>query len=102
MCIRDRHKVEATKSARVSGEKGDRGFIGHKAAKMMQRSKNVERRINRAIEEKSGLLKNVEIVEKLKIAPLVLSLIHIWYQHKKLLHSSPLEQLLAKLSDKLN
>ena len=46
------HKVEATKSARVSGEKGDRGFIGHKAAKMMQRSKNVERRINRAIEEK--------------------------------------------------
>ena len=62
------HKVEATKSARVSGEKGDRGFIGHKAAKMMQRSKNVERRINRAIEEKSGLLKNVETVEKLKIA----------------------------------
>ncbi|MBS7217479.1 ribosomal protection-like ABC-F family protein [Thomasclavelia spiroformis] len=67
------HKVEATKSARVSGEKGDRGFIGHKAAKMMQRSKNVERRINRAIEEKSGLLKNVETVEKLKIAPLVYS-----------------------------
>mgnify|MGYP002559188198 CR=1 FL=1 len=28
---------------------------------------------NRAIEEKSGLLKNVEIVEKLKIAPLVYS-----------------------------
>ena len=64
------HKVEATKSARVSGQKGDRGFIGHKAAKMMQRSKNVERRIDRAIEEKSSLLKNVEIVEKLKITPL--------------------------------
>ena len=27
------HKVEATKSARVSGEKGDRGFIGHKLLK---------------------------------------------------------------------
>ena len=48
----------------------DRGYIGHKAAKMMKRSKSIERRQQRAIEEKSGLLKNLETAEDLKIAPL--------------------------------
>lgn len=48
----------------------DRGAIGHKSAKMMKRSKAIEVRQQRAIEEKSGLLKNLETVEDLKIAPL--------------------------------
>ena len=48
----------------------DRGHIGHKSAKMMKRSKAVEVRQQRAIEEKSRLLKNLETVEDLKIAPL--------------------------------
>ena len=48
----------------------DRGYIGHKSAKMMKRSKSIEVRQQRAIEEKSGLLKNLETVEDLKIAPL--------------------------------
>lgn len=47
----------------------DRGFVGHKAAKMMKRAKVLENRQQRAIEEKSGLLKNLEIVEDLKIFP---------------------------------
>ena len=34
----------------------DRGYIGHKSAKMMKRSKAIEVRQQRAIEEKSGLL----------------------------------------------
>ncbi len=59
------NKVEATK-------KGcgpvDRGFIGHKAAKIMKRAKCLEKRQNKAIEEKSKLLKNIEEVEKLKIS----------------------------------
>lgn len=63
-------KVEATKNTKVSGLKPDKGYVGHKATKMMQRSKNVERRQERAIEEKKGLLKNIEIVEKLKLFPL--------------------------------
>jgi lincosamide and streptogramin A transport system ATP-binding/permease protein len=48
----------------------DRGYIGHKAAKMMKRSKAIERRQQAAIEEKSKLLKNVETAESLKISQL--------------------------------
>lgn len=60
-------KVEATKYG-----KGvlDRGYIGHKAAKMMQRSKNIEARQQQAIEQKSTLLKNVETADDLKLSPL--------------------------------
>ena len=49
----------------------DRGYIGHKSAKMMKRSKSVQIRQQRAIEEKSHLLKNLETAEDLKIAPLL-------------------------------
>ncbi len=45
----------------------DRGFVGHKAAKMMKRAKNIENRQNKAIEEKSKLLKNIERDEKLEL-----------------------------------
>lgn len=48
----------------------DRGYIGHKAAKMMKRSKSIEQRQLDAIEEKSKLLKNYEENEPLKIHPL--------------------------------
>lgn len=48
----------------------DRGFVGHKAAKMMKRSKVIEARQARAVEEKSKLLKNLETAESLKIHPL--------------------------------
>lgn len=48
----------------------NRGYIGHKSAKMMKRSKAIEIRKNRAIEEKSSLLKNFEIIEDLKIRPI--------------------------------
>lgn len=45
----------------------DKGYVGHKAAKMMKRSKSIERRQQKAIEERSGLLKDVETAESLKI-----------------------------------
>lgn len=48
----------------------DRGFIGHKAAKMMKRAKNTEARQQKAAEEKAKLLKNVEKVETLALKPL--------------------------------
>lgn len=64
-------KIEKSKYiAPKSGNSIDRGFVGHKAAKMMQSSKNLEKRQNRAIEEKSSLLKNIEIADDLKISPL--------------------------------
>lgn len=63
--------VEKTKNGtKISGVKADKGYIGHKAAKMMQRAKNIEVRQQRAIDEKSVLLKNLEKVEDLKITPL--------------------------------
>lgn len=63
-------KVERTKKGqRVGGLRPDRGFIGHKAAKMMKRAKVLEKRQNKAIEQKAGLLKNIDVAESLKIHP---------------------------------
>ncbi len=65
------HEVEKTKNGtRNSGSKVDKGYIGHKAAKMMKRSKAMEHRQQAAIEEKSKLLKNIENSESLKITQL--------------------------------
>ncbi|MGG6310771.1 Lsa family ABC-F type ribosomal protection protein [Paenibacillus macerans] len=65
------HEVEKTKNGtRNSGSKVDKGYIGHKAAKMMKRSKSIEQRQQSALEEKSQLLKNIETSESLKIAQL--------------------------------
>lgn len=65
------HEVERTKNGtRNSGSKVDKGYIGHKAAKMMKRSKNLEQRQQAAIREKSKLLKNIESAERLQIHPL--------------------------------
>lgn len=58
-------RVEASKTGAA-----DKGYVGHKAAKMMKRSKCIEARRQKAIEEKSALLKNVETAEALKLAPL--------------------------------
>lgn len=48
----------------------DRGFVGHKAAKMMKRAKTIETRRRKAISQKSELLKNTETADALKLQPL--------------------------------
>lgn len=64
-------KVERTKcGTRIAGLRPDRGYIGHKAAKMMSRSKAIEARREDAAEEKSKLLRNIESSEKLKLVPM--------------------------------
>ena len=64
-------KIEKTKNGvKISGIKPDKGYIGHKAAKMMKRSKNLENRQNKAIEEKQNLLKDIETKENLLLHPL--------------------------------
>ena len=65
-------KSEASKIGRPPDEtaKGLRPYIGEKTRKMQRRRKNLERRQERAIEEKSGLLKNIEQAEELKLIPL--------------------------------
>lgn len=60
-------------SGRVEKSKAgayDKGYVGHKAAKMMKRSKAAENRQNKAIEQKALLLKNQERTDDLKIIPL--------------------------------
>lgn len=58
-------RVERTKIGAA-----DKGYVGHMAAKMMKRSKAIEARRERAIEEKSQLLKNIEQDDPLKLVPL--------------------------------
>lgn len=48
----------------------DRGYIGHKSAKMMKNSKVMEQRIQKSIDEKSNLLKNIDRNDSLKIIPI--------------------------------
>lgn len=60
-------KVEATK---IGTHSADRGYVGARAAAMMKRSQNTLKRQERAIEEKKGLLKNVETVGELKLTVL--------------------------------
>ena len=63
-------RVERSKyGSENSGLKVDRGFVGHKSAKMMKRSKSLENRQRSAIQEKSALLKDVEHADALKLAP---------------------------------
>ena len=48
----------------------DKGYVGHKAAKMMKRAKAVESRWEKAIQEKEKLLRNIEKVDPLVLRPL--------------------------------
>lgn len=65
------NEVEKTKNGtRNSGSKVDKGYIGHKAAKMMKRSKAIEQRQQSAVVEKSKLLKNIESSDSLEISQL--------------------------------
>jgi lincosamide and streptogramin A transport system ATP-binding/permease protein len=59
-----------TEASKYGNGPVDRGFIGHKSAKLMKRAKNIEARRDDAIERKSELLKNVETVGGLKLSPL--------------------------------
>ena len=53
-----------------SGSSIDRGYVGHRSAKMMKKSKVIEKRIEKSIEEKAGLLHNIDRKDDLKIIPL--------------------------------
>ena len=64
-------KLEKTKKGtRNAGLRPDTGYIGHKAAKMMQRAKNLEQRRKAAVQEKAELLKDVEQEQPLRMSPL--------------------------------
>ena len=65
------NEVERSKYKTNNSEKTiDRGYLGHKSAKMMKKSKFMEQRIQKAIDEKTNLLKNIDRNDTLKIIPL--------------------------------
>ena len=59
------NRVEASKIGAY-----DKGFVGHKSAKMMKRAKSIEARRQEAAGRKAELLKNLERAEPLKLSPL--------------------------------
>lgn len=64
-------RIEKSKKGTTnSGSKLDKGFVGHKAAKMMKHAKVIEARQQQAITQKSSLLKNLESTDALKMIPL--------------------------------
>ncbi len=64
-------KIEKSKyNTTNSGSSIDRGYIGHQSAKMMKKSKVMEKRIQKSIDEKSNLLNNIDRSDSLKIIPL--------------------------------
>lgn len=58
-------RVEASKVGAY-----DKGFVGHKAAKMMKRAKSIQARQEEAISKKSALRKDLEQAQSLKLSPL--------------------------------
>ena len=65
-------KTERSKYGKASsGLSQDKGFVGHKAAKMMKSAKVTELHRQKALEEKKELLRNAETSERLKLSPLV-------------------------------
>jgi len=103
-------KVESTKKGKGAAAARKKGHAGmdtmaynaEKSRRMQQRRKNLERRQQSAIEEKSALLKNIETTDALKIHPLkyhtsrLLSLenVSVTYDDREIFHdlSFTLEQ----------
>lgn len=93
-------KIEKSK---IGTHTFDRGFIGAQSARMMKRSKVIEQRISKEMDEKKSLLKNVEEANPLKIIPLnhyKKQLVHvnqvsIFYQKDSLEEKLSIENQLA-------
>lgn len=89
--------VESTKKGqRIAGLRPDRGYIGHKSAKMMKRSKTLEKRRSEQLSEKENLLKNIEEAESLAIHPLKFHSSQMLYvDHLNIVYDRPIIQDLS-------
>lgn len=66
------NEAEKEKSKKYNSETNiDKGYVGHKASKMMKSSKVMEQRVEKTIQEKNSLLRNIDRNDTLKINPLV-------------------------------
>jgi len=61
---------QLVEKSKIGSHSADRGYIGHKAAKMMKRAKSIELRKENLIEDKKKLLKNLEKNDTLEIIPI--------------------------------
>ena len=61
---------DAVEKTKIGNGPCERGHVGHMAAKMMKRSKAIEKRINKEIDEKSNLLNDIDRQDYLEIKPL--------------------------------
>lgn len=66
----DRTAVWSSRTEASKTGAADKGFVGHKAAKMMKRAKTIEARQNKALEEKQALLHTMQTTESLQLTPL--------------------------------
>ena len=66
----DAEKEKFTGTDNASGLRPDRGALGKKAAKIMKRSKSLEKRIDADIDAKKNLLKDIENSDELKLFPI--------------------------------
>ncbi len=92
---------DSIEKSKIGDHVGDRGFVGHKAAKMMKRSKVAEAHMENAMEEKSKLLKNIETADALKIIPLKHPK-HILVDFEKVSLSYEEKKLFEELTFKVN
>ena len=63
---RKRRQWSEKKEKEITGS-GDKGFVSHRAAKLMKRALNIEGRKDKKLEEKKTLLKNIEKERNLKL-----------------------------------
>ncbi len=66
----ERSKIGCTQNEKSNREMNARSYIGSKTKKMESRASNFEKRMQKEIDAKSGLLKDVENEVELKIMPL--------------------------------
>lgn len=66
----EKEKKGQQRERTASGLRPDRGYLGSKAAKLMKRSKAIAARREQAVEEKRGLLQEMEQAQPLKLHPL--------------------------------
>lgn len=59
--------AQRAESEKKNNAHADKGFIGAKAAKMMKKSTTMEKRLDKAIRQKQGLLQNIEQIVPLSI-----------------------------------
>jgi ATPase components of ABC transporters with duplicated ATPase domains len=69
-CQRSAHWAGQAEKEKYGNGPVDRGFLGSKAARIMNRAKATDERRQKALEEKSQLFQNTEVDDRLTLTPL--------------------------------